>query len=102
MGQLTKQGVRRKRWQIPIQKSALSTAKTAVLARREKQAASQREANSFNILTATMSCCQQNLSSRLLVCDDAVIATSRMEKRASALTVMFRLMWRGNGLGNES
>ena len=53
-----------------IRRFAPSIVRTAARERRARQDVSQREANSFNISTAMISCCRQNLSSKLLVCDD--------------------------------
>ena len=60
MGQPTRQDAKRRRWPKLIRKFARSTVRTAGRARRARQDVSQREVNSFNILTATISSCRKN------------------------------------------
>src|SRR5262245_43203786 len=98
MDQSTRQDAKRMRWLKLIQKFTRSIARTVAQARPARRGGSRRKANLYNTLTVTISCCRQNSSFRLLGCDNAVIALSHMENRASTLTVIPQLMWHGSGL----
>src|SRR6516164_2012501 len=100
MDQPTTQHAKQRHWQKLTRKSELSTVGTAALVKHARRDVSQLEANSSNILTATISYYRSNLSFRLPVYDDSATVPSPMEKRASTLTATTRPMWRGSGPGS--